>query len=265
MSVQRARRAAIGHFAALVLVEWALSMALGAIMARALAAPLAAHPLGGDAFALDQGRVAIELLATRTSELRAGGAWVALIVILYALIVVPLHGALPSIAVRWQQNPWSNSISRTPTLVGLALVHLVLLATFGFAARSAIEASVTRALSASPGPFEAVTYALVTTVALVVLALRALFALARCAAALEHTTRASLSLAMNLLRERPLSLLGSRLLCEAASLALALAVALAPSTLVVIASLLAHGARVATELCWLRWGAKPLEIPVSTP
>lgn len=255
MSEQRARWA---HTALLAIVEWLVSLWLGRMLANAIAAPLASHPRGGDALLDDGGRIAIELLSTRLGELQSAGAAIALVVALYLLITVPLQGTLPAIATRAARNPWARSIERTPTLVALALARAVLLALLAWSVRSFALEQWARAVSPNPANAMTALYAALAAAALVVIALRVFFALARCAAVLSHDARDALVRALDALRARPISLLLTRCALECASLALAALAASAPRTLTVIASLTAHLARVAIELQWLSWSAKTM-------
>ncbi len=247
----RPLRSIAAHVAALTVIEWLVSLALGAMLADAIAAPLRAHRAGGDAIAAEHGRIAIELFVTRLAELRSGAATVVIVAVLYGLIVVPLHGVMPALVVCEKDNPWGRSVARTPSLVAIALVHGALLVTLGLSARSALTASIHRALSANPGPFLSVTYAIIAVALLTVVALRSLFALARAAAVLDHDARPSLALAFEALRARPFTIVLSRAALELASLALALLAALSPAPLTTLAALAAHGARIALELVWL--------------
>jgi hypothetical protein len=261
----RSWRSTLAHAAALATVEWLVSLMLGSILADAIAAPLAHDPRGGEALAAEGGRIAIELFVLRQGELQSSAAMIALTVILYALIAVPLHGALPALATRCRENPWARSIARTPSLVAVALVQFALFACAALAIRPALSASIARALSPSPGPFFAITYAIAALCALAVLAARALFSLSRTAIVLGHDARPSLGLALEQLRRRPLSLLSSRLALELASLALALLAAASARPLVLIASCAAHSTRIALELAWLARAARGLPRPASKP
>ncbi|MFO0556507.1 MAG: hypothetical protein U0269_00680 [Polyangiales bacterium] len=261
----RSRRSMFAHAAGLSTVEWLASLMLGAILADAIAAPLAHDPRGGEALAAEGGRIAIELFVLQQGALQSAAAMIALTVILYALIAVPLHGVLPALATRGRDNPWARSIARTPSLVAVALVQLALLACAALAIRPAITASIARALSPAPGPFFALTYALVALCAVAMLAARTLFSLSRVAIVLGHDARPSLGLALEQLRRRPLALLTSRLALELASLALALLAAASARPLALLAAWAAHAARVAIELAWLERAANGLPKPASMP
>lgn len=251
-------RASWAHTALLATIEWLVSLLLGRILASAIAAPLTSHPRGGDALLDDGGRIAIELLSTRLGELQSSGASIALIVALYVLVTVPLQGALPAIATAAAPNPWARSIERTPTLVALALAHAVLLALLAWSARSFALVQWTRAVSPSPAHAMTSLYIALALAAIVIVALRAFFALARCAAVLSYDARASLACALDALRARPASVVLTRGALELSSLALAAIAAAAPRPLPLLASLGAHLARVAIERKWLAWGSKSI-------
>jgi hypothetical protein len=261
----RSRRSTLAHAAALATVEWLASLMLGAILADAIAAPLAHDPRGGEALAAEGGRIAIELFVLRQGALQSAASIIALAVILYTLIAVPLHGVLPALATRAPDNPWERSIARTPSLVAVALVQLALLACAALAIRPAIAASIARALSPEPGPFFAVTYSLVALCAVALLAARTLFSLSRVAIVLGHDARPALGLALEQLRRRPLALLASRLAVELASLSLSLLAAASARPLALLAAWAAHATRVAIELAWLERVARPLSEYASTP
>lgn len=260
----RSRASTAVHTAALATVEWLVSWMLGSMLADAIAAPLVHDPRGGDALAAEGGRVAIELFVLRQGAVQSSAAMIALTVILYALVVVPLHGVLPSLATRTSESPWGRSISRTPSLVAVLLVQLSLVVCAALALRPIITGSYERALSPSPGPFYAVTFAVIALSALGLLAARTLFPLARVAVVLGHDARPSMGIALEQLRARPLTLLASRLLVELSSVALAVVAASSPRVLVHVAGWALHLARVAIELAWLERAARTVAKPVST-
>lgn len=261
----RSRRSILAHAAVLATVEWLVSLALGAILANAIAGPLEHDPRGGEALAAEGGRIAIELFFLQQPALHAAAATIALCVVFYGLIAVPLHGVLPALATRTRDNPWVRSIARTPALVAVSLVQLALFTCAALTMRSALTASIARALSPSPGPFFALTHALLALGAVALLAARVLFPLSRMAIVLGQQARPSLGLAFELLRRRPFTLLSTRLAVEGASLALALFSAASPRHWVLIASWAAHVARVMIELVWLERAAKdvPRVMPAS--
>jgi hypothetical protein len=260
---QRARRAA-PHVLALAAAEWALSLALGRQLALALAAPLRDRPEGGDAIFAEHGRIALELGVSRAHEINSAGALVALALALAALAVVPLQGALAALARGLPDNPWARSVSRTPPLVALSLLGLATWGTLGLAVHASLSRALTQALSPAPGHAVAIAVAIAAVTACAALSLRVVFALARASVVAGHAALASLGHGWSALRRRPFAHFSARALCELASLALAALASFTPTSVTVLASLLAHGLRLAIDLAWLAWASRALPEPVSS-
>jgi hypothetical protein len=259
----RARRAA-PHVLALAAVEWALSLALGLPLALALAAPLRDRPEGGDALFSEHGRIALELGVARAHEINSAGALVGLALVLAALAVVALQGALAALARGLPGNPWARSVSRTPPLVALSLLGLATWGSLALAVHASLTRVLARALSRSPGHAVAIALAIAAVTVGAALSLRAVFALARASVVAGHPALASLGHGWSALRRRPLAHFFARALCELTSLALAVLASCAPTSVTVPASLLAHGLRLGIELAWLAWASRALPVPGSS-
>jgi hypothetical protein len=259
----RARRAA-PHALALAAVEWALSLALGRQLTLSLASPLRNRPEGGDALFSEHGRIALDLGVARAHEINSAGALVVLALVLAALAVVPLQGALAALARGLPGNPWARSVSRTPPLVALSLLGLATWGSLALAVHASLTRLLARALSPAPGHAVAIAAAIAAVTACAALALRAVFALARASVVAGHPALASLGHGWSALRRRPLAHFFARALCELASLSLAALASFAPTSVAVSASLLAHGLRLAIDLAWLAWASRALPEPVSS-
>jgi|LNFM01.1.fsa_nt_gb hypothetical protein len=257
-------RRAAPHVFGLALVEWALSFALARRIVTAFALPLEAHPAGGDAVLSEDGRVALELYFARSAELPPALAAVALYALLALLVTAPLHGALPSLARGLPRNPWAQSISKTPTLIALAIAQCTLVALFLLAVRGPVSSTAIDALSRAT-PLAIGSFAALLAVIWAILgALRVLFALARGAAVGGQTTRAALTHALATLRRRPIRLVLSRLVLDVAGLALAALATVAPAAAAVGASLVTHVGHVSLELAWLDRALDGLPTPAPT-
>jgi hypothetical protein len=256
----RARwRRAAPHLAALALIEWTLSLLLGHHLTSALGDRLAAHPSGGDALSAEQGRLALELLATHTDALSSRGALLAVLIALYALAVVPLHGVLPALARGLPDNPWERSIRHTVPLLGLAMLSIAATVATGLALRPILE----RLAQNPPAGPQSRTIALALSLALLVglgaIMLRTLLVLARGVVIDGRALPLALRDAWTEGSSRAITLTLSHLLLLATGAALSTVVVLTPSPLAVPVSLLVHAARVAAEFVWLTHTLKRLE------
>jgi hypothetical protein len=249
---------------ALGIIEWIVALALGMWLTRALAEPLASHPDGADALVSEEGRIAIELYFARLTQLESSGASTAIALALWALASVPLHGALASLAQPSDENPWIRSIAKTPSLVALFVAQCATLLCLVLFARSSLTACVDRALSQRFDSWIALALVIVVLVVAALLSQRALFALARAALMQGAALRLCLAHGFNTLRARPLLILGGRAAVDLASLALALPATIAPPSIALITSLVAHLSRIALELLWLRRALRTMPLLLST-
>lgn len=257
-------RRAAPHVIGLALVEWAVSFALSRYVVSAIAAPLATHPRGADALFDEDGRIALDVYFSRSAELPPTLAATALIVGLVVLVSVPLQGAMPSLARGIRRNPWAQSIANTPSIVALAVAQTTLFALFALAIRRPFVSLAIDALSTGHSAKVAVFVAFVLLALALIAAIRSTFAIARGAVVGGDSARAALAHGFNLLRARLVRIVLGRLGVDASTLALAAVAAIAPASLAVAASLLAHGVRVALELAWLRRTLAGLGEPSAT-
>ncbi|MDP3276514.1 MAG: hypothetical protein Q8Q09_15055 [Deltaproteobacteria bacterium] len=260
--MSRRYRADATTIAGIAALESLAALGLLAVAFAPLQSLFATHPRGLEALFDEQARIALEAYLLHSHELTNSLRSATLLLIVYALAVIPLQGLL---AARATDHPSIvvGTLERTPALLATAALYASAVAVISLASWSGVI-RVLRALDhpdvVPSGPLGALAVLCLAWV-VVMFSLRAFVSLARCEVMRGSPTLTAWRSAWNLLTLRTMSL---RLAYECVSLLVALLASRAEGPTALFALFATTALRVTAELVWLRTATNTQGTAVST-